>query len=491
MVVEPAEENQARMAAFLDKKAELNSVLQQAWFGAVAIRGGDQGYVLAMTRLFYLCPGSHAPKVPDGILIDDPVVCASSAMLTREAADAVAVSLGKLEFPRRALPGRLGHPMSSILLPGTGQEGLWGYPSPLGRWQTRFPRLTITRLVSKPLRTSLPNGAYERAEAILQAHKPLPWDGFAELARTFEMDQAIDFRPGRDLPICEVSAELPLALEAFQYDDQTSAYRITMLCGEGLPRQDITLSVLGEVKRTLRLDDPELQVSTAEPRLLRLDLVLPSAHLTSPLKTTLLWREQKILEEECRAKVAELPLVFTETVTPAPPEEPPLDQGRRSVEAEFAYTPLKIKRRLNVALRNSKSAVLALTRIVDAMYLADERPFYSILASASVIELLLRHRLANEPPERLRQYWSTQKGKRQRSPERYDLFHAVSCAEYLGLIRRIRPAALDACREARNQVHVDFNGDNHTSFRTADAKVACHAMFDLLEVLGRFSKPPV
>ncbi len=234
----------------------------------------------------------------------------------------------------------------------------------------------------------IPHASYElfgydflqRAQHALRAAAQ-PFDDLPALVKRLDMRRGGDFSTNNERPSLMISCDLPLGLEQFGYDKLRKGYRALVRCGTTIRKPSGALSLVGGISQKYPLEG--LNTIGREPGFCLLEAFHPSKALEDEVKAVLLYANTSVATLACKARL------YPWTITP---RDSLLPAWHLKLEKTFGVKARSVLRDVKRLLPRSVTSI-AVARLEDAVDLTDSRPFYSLVATGSVVELLLRIRL--------------------------------------------------------------------------------------------------
>jgi hypothetical protein len=454
------------------------------WFGGIALRNTTtQQYELAVGQFLILAAGVEPPDLPAGTFVDDQalhvvgvsgrVPLASQPELFRDLA-----SHRLPDFATQLFGRPIGLPWSAPLVTAA-------TPGPIWQFQTNHPhhhdgsrRIFSQRPMQIGIGKLFGDTCADIARRALISSS-WPQDGLKEFSKTLGTWMPVEHNGS--MPTLELVAELPFWLDSFEYQKAHSAYVASVRAAAGLPLDSAKLSTL----TPLRGSHPSSRFERVQSHkgVDHLELRIPAKHLKDNVNSVLVFQGQLISERMAGGKPEPFSLQFVQSET---------EVWETELSRSFRVDPSKLSRALK---RYLPAAVFPSVRIRirDAIELQESRAFYSLLATGSIVEALLRVRLRRYGRRKiagaLAHVGKSMPGK---PVHRLMLNDLVEIATVMTLVDGLGARAYHQLRDARNSIHLDLSSKRVARFSPADAQAAILAMIELAKKLtgvADFSPP--
>jgi hypothetical protein len=283
---------------FIDRQKRWGAIWEGSWFFGLAIRAPGPGELaLVLGKLILRTAGLTRPSVPSGQYVHVPAI-SSGLMLALDQAKTIEL-LAALSV--NALPNDLQAEFKeAVVLPAL-MEARWNLSTNKTPSGDALPNIRLERIVSKNMQEVVGADHVERTEAALRspgAHI----DGLREFTAIFHWRMAsLDTVGSMLLPTFEISADLPLRLVSFEYDESRSGYVVRVKAGAAVPRPVTFVSLLLGLKGSRPL--PEFtEVSEDSAGFKLYETVFASEWLATSVKATLFFQQSELESREAPPK---------------------------------------------------------------------------------------------------------------------------------------------------------------------------------------------
>ncbi|MFY3742963.1 hypothetical protein ACOQFB_03575 [Anaeromyxobacter sp. Red801] len=456
---------------FLSRRHRWGVAWKGAHFVGFAMNDTQGTPSLMLGSLVCLTDGVEPPCLPDGRFVDVRDAVAVSVHVPEEQLPGVLTELAQGDVPA-AFNEAFGR---SVVLPfrTPGKPDGW-YVDVRARYGDG-PRVYAQRNAGGDMHKVFGFECIDRARTVLLSSQHGPAiDGLTDLAKQLHLERRTEFSNSSH-PVFDIVAPIPLKLLEFRYDKVSRAYRVDLECGASIrreaglvalvpgPRAQVTLAQCEEVRR--RRD------------MVTLRAIFPGPRGDQKLNATVIYREE----------------VFFEATVDSTPQFKLMgkagakDEWMRKFEKTFDRSGAEFHARIRRLTGRAAPAVLARAR--EAVEFLDQKPFYSIVAAASVAEALLRVRLRRYGATRANQVLVAAGGKKlSGAPGRIVLGEAIEVCQRLGIIARLDTHAAHLLREARNFIHVELGPRGQPRYSEAEAIEAFLAVLRVLDSLSRSTR---
>lgn len=456
---------------FIAGLAELEMTADRLWFAGLAARSTSGARELLFGRVVLLTPGSLPPTIPCGTLVRSDLATAVCGQAELRSLPTFLDSLKRNELPPEILAIFGEH----VVLPlNSSPNSSWQFRDCVGPSDSRAS-LILKHHTGGHAYERIGHGTLERINDLLKGAGPEAFDGFLGLVKRIELRDG-NFESHMSSPILEVTAELCLRVARFEYSKADRAYVADVQAAAGIPLDKASVAFMPGTHPRFPLADAAVVVNGAVPTERR--ILLKGAWQETSLKASLLFCGRTVSESIATGKSDSALATWM--------------SGRNSARDETDTTLAKhhgrkwrsVASALTRALP-SRIASVAKSRVRDAIRLMNSEPFYSVVASGSVVEALLvirlrrigRPRLAKAAAERE----LTLPSLNWKNPKLAD---CIDIAEKLALVDGMSMAGLHAVRDARNAVHALVALKRRRGFVVADASAALHLALQLLDALS-------
>lgn len=425
---------------------------------------------LVLGNLICLTDGVEPPALPEGRFVEAKDAVAISVAVPEEALSEVLVQMGEGRLSP-ALLHHFGRPVAfANREPGKAEP--WYVD--LRTYGDRFPRVSATRNSPGELLKFLGYDCIERARRLLlSATQRTVFDGLTDLARQLRFESTHEFSSSSS-PVVELTAPVPLRLAEFKYDKVAGGYRVDLECGTSVDRRQGLVSLAPGPRMRLPLD--QFEEVRRRNGLHELRGLFPASRSDEKVKAAVILGDEVLFEDSVEG-VTRLRAV---THLHGKPKE----EWARKLQELFDISDVEMLRRVRALA--GKMAPRVAARAKDAIELLSSRPFYSVIASASVVEALLRLRILRYRAARANaELRALGAPALSRAPRRLPLAECIDVAERLHIMPKLDAHAGHLLREARNFVHVDLSAKGAPTYSEAEAIGAFLAALRVIDALRK------
>lgn len=425
---------------------------------------------LALGNLVCLTDGVEPPRLPGGRFVDEKDAVAISVPVAEEELPDLMAAMGQGRLSRPVLA----HFGRSVTLPNreVGKQEAWSIG--FRTYGREFPRVSAVRNGPGELHKFFGYECIERARGVLlSSSQGLVYDGLSDLARQLRLESTHEFSNSSGA-VMEVVAPVPVRMVAFKYDRVGRGYRIELECGTSVDRSRGLVSLVPGPRMRLPLD--KLEEVRSRNGLCVLRGLFPAPRSDEKVKAAVILEEEVLFEEavEGLSNLSVLGRLHGK----------PREEWAKKLEDLFDRSSGELQRSVTALAGPMSSRVMGRAR--DAVELLSSRPFYSIVAAASVVEALLRLRIHRYGSTRANRDLRAAGGRAlSGAPRRLMLAECIEVAQRLGLIHQLDTHAARVLRDSRNFIHIELGARRHPEYSEAEAVEAFLAVLRVVDSLSR------